>query len=389
MSLFSPMQGSEELVIETIEPPTRKVVSISEGAKIKVEGTEYELSIIGLEANWPLMSPGFENARSPVARVDVKSPNKSYNRTVVQRYPQLSQDIDEKGVRHRDGPYDPNLKLTYRSSSAGWAILAAGPGLTPMIGMFGLDGKVQPIALERGKPAAIRTSEGELQFTLEDLFEKGQMRYLPVIEPLELRRPGLAREASAIRVKLTGKGEKSGWSESRWIPFSAYPNEQDESHPMRVSMPGDPNTYELTYSRMPRSLECELVPRKLTTTFFPGRMSATAWRSDFMVADEDGAMRSAYVETNQTATVGQFTFFQSGAAKNGWSYTVLGVGTREAIAPQVLGCFLITLGSMYAFYVKPWLKRRRVEQAKALAANRQNSPALANENEHELAEVQS
>lgn len=391
MALFSPMQGSDELVIETLEPPTKKIVSITEGAKIKVEGTDYELSVIGLDANWPLMSPGFEKARSPVARIDVKSPSKSYNRTVVQRFPQLSQDIDEKGVRHREGPYDPNLKLTYRSSSSGWAILAAGPGLTPMIGMFGLDGKVRPIALDRGKPAAIPTSEGELQFTLEELFDKGQMRHLPVIEPIELRRPGLSREASAIRVKLKGKGDKAGWSESRWIPFSAYPDEEDESHPMRVSMPGDPSVYELIYSRMPRALECELAPQKLTTTFFPGRMSATAWRSDFLVADKGGNMRPEYVETNQTATVGQFTFFQSGAAKNGWSYTVLGVGTREAIAPQVIGCFLITLGSMYAFYVKPILKRRKAEQAKLLAANRRGSvmPDAPDANEIELVEVRS
>ena len=46
----------------------------------------------------------------------------SFKRTVVQRFPQLSQDIDENGVRHREGPYDPNLKLFYRTAERGRAI---------------------------------------------------------------------------------------------------------------------------------------------------------------------------------------------------------------------------------------------------------------------------
>src|SRR5262249_38899994 len=143
--LYRPLTGINELTIEVLNPPARKTVTISEGMNIEVEGTPYKLKVAELSPNWPLMTPGYEDARSPVARIDVTNGEKSYNRTVVQRFPHLSQDIDEKGVRKKDGPYDPNLKLTYRTVSDGWSILSAGPGLVPTLGVFGLDGKVFPV----------------------------------------------------------------------------------------------------------------------------------------------------------------------------------------------------------------------------------------------------
>jgi len=146
-ALFKPLVGQNELTIEVLNPPARKTVTLTEGMTIEVEGTPYKLKVAELASSWPLMTPGYESARSPVARIDVTNGEKSYNRTVVQRFPHLTQDIDEKGVRHRDGPYDPNLKLTYRTVSDGWSILAAGPGLVPQLGVFGLDGRVRPVAL--------------------------------------------------------------------------------------------------------------------------------------------------------------------------------------------------------------------------------------------------
>lgn len=387
---FKPLVGQNELTIEVLDPPAKKTITIAEGMTIDVEGTRYKLKVAELAPSWPLMTPGYENARSPVARIDVTNGEKSYNRTVVQRFPHLSQDIDERGVRHRDGPYDPNLKLTYRTVVDGWSILAAGAGLVPQLGVFGLDGKVRPVVLEIGRAATIHTSQGELTFTLENLFERGRVKSLPVIEPLDTRRPGLGREASAIRLKLTGKGAHAGWSDSRWIPFSNYPDLEEFAQPTRVSLPGDSQIYELIYSRLPRPLDATLVPQALTTTFFPGRMAATAWRSDFLVVEGEQPPRAAFVETNQTATVGRYTLFQSGAARDHWSYTVLGVGTREAIGTQLLGCVLVTLGALYAFYVKPVIKRRRAAAAVAEAnARRSAARAAVRETAEELVEVNS
>jgi len=41
------------------------------------------------------------------------------------------------------------------------------------------------------------------------------------------------------------------------------------------------------------------------------------------------------------------------------NYTVLGVGNRFGIFPMLLGCCLTVSGMIWAFYVKPMIKRKR------------------------------
>jgi hypothetical protein len=190
---------------------------------------------------------------------------------------------------------------------------------------------------------------------------------MPVVEPLDTRRPGLGRQVSAIRVKFTGRGELKGWNESQWCTFSAYPT--IEPQPLLVEAP-DGQNYELIYSRYPRELGATLAAQRLAVKFFPGRQGVESWRSDFTAQIAGGQPAPLAVYTNQTAVIGPLTLFQSGAANDHWSYTILGVGNRRGIWPMTLGCVLITLGSLYAFYVKPVIRRRRIERAPAEAASR-------------------
>lgn len=358
---LAPLVGPHELTIEVVDPPVKQTVAIQAGQTIRVEGTSYELTITEIAPDWPLMTPGYENARSPVARVDVACDGKRYNRTVVQRFPHLSQDIDETGVRHRDGPYDPNLRLTYRGAGQGWAALVAGPGLTPQLGFFGIDGSVRPLAIEPGQTREIRTSDGSVSFTLVALLPHAREEQMPVIEPLEVRRPGMGRDRSAIRVRLSGSGPAGAWSESRWLPFSTYPTE--DASPLTVVVPGEPAAYELFYSRVPHPLGAILAGRKLSVEFFPGRQVENSWRSDFVAQIPGRDAQPMFVQTNDTATVGPLTLFQASAARDHWSFTILGVGNRRGIWPMGIGCILIPLGCLYAFYVKPILKRRIVQRA--------------------------
>jgi hypothetical protein len=49
----------------------------------------------------------------------------------------------------------------------------------------------------------------------------------------------------------------------------------------------------------------------------------------------------------------------------GLNYTVLGVGNREGVYTQLLGCCIAVAGMIYAFYVKPMIKRRRQAEVRA------------------------
>ena len=223
----------------------------------------------------------------------------------------------------------------------------------------------------------MRFGSGPLDITVAQLIEKARRVLMPVIEPLERRQVNVAaRGASAIRLKFTGRGTLAGWSDTQWAMFSQYPD--DEARPIVVRPPGTERGWELVYSRVPHDLGAQLFPGALSVDFFPGRRSAETWRSDFQV-QPDGAARpvAGSVQTNDTFAVGAWTLFQSGAARDHWTYTVLGVGNRRGIWPMLLGCVMITLGCLYAFYVKPVLRRRRQERALAVANARRRETVAA------------
>ena len=55
--------------------------------------------------------------------------------------------------------------------------------------------------------------------------------------------------------------------------------------------------------------------------------------------------------------------FEGDVSSAGLNYTVLGVGNRNGVYIQLLGCAIAVAGMIYAFYVKPILKQRRRQAA--------------------------
>ena len=51
------------------------------------------------------------------------------------------------------------------------------------------------------------------------------------------------------------------------------------------------------------------------------------------------------------------------------NYTGLGIGNRNGVWIQLAGCCLMVAGMIFAFYVKPFMKRRRAAQSRAKIGN--------------------
>ena len=69
--------------------------------------------------------------------------------------------------------------------------------------------------------------------------------------------------------------------------------------------------------------------------------------------------------------------FQGDVASAGLNYTVLGVGNRNGVYLQLIGCVIAVMGMIYAFYVKPILKQRRREAVYARAKASANAEVSA------------
>lgn len=196
----------------------------------------------------------------------------------------------------------------------------------------------------------------------------GEPPAVPVLAVGEERRADVsARALSAIRLELTGRPLADGrgadrdsaaaWSQTHWILFSLYPDV--DARPIVVTPPDGSPPWEIVYSRQRHTLGATLAAGNLWVEFFPGRRGIKSYHSDIRVLPgAGGAAYPATVETNNTVSVGPWTLFQSGFAEDRWSFTILGVGNRVGMLPMNIGWILVTLGSLYAFYVKPVLLRR-------------------------------
>jgi hypothetical protein len=120
-------------------------------------------------------------------------------------------------------------------------------------------------------------------------------------------------------------------------------------------------------------LPAKLTLRKFDMVPYPGGDTGDMirdFRSTVVVHDPaSGDEFTAVAHMNNPIYFGSgaWLFFQAQFdPKSRW--TVLGVGNRPGVSLMILGCLLMVVGLMYAFYLKPVIIRRMKEKALAEAA---------------------
>ncbi|HUN80695.1 MAG TPA: hypothetical protein VMV81_04220, partial [Phycisphaerae bacterium] len=153
-ALTAQLSGKHVLEVFVKDKNLRRTYDVREKQTIDVEGTDYKLTIQELRPSWPLMSPGFQNAKTPIALVWVESPKQSFQRSVLQRYPKLNQDRDKAGkkINSTGALVDENIELRYTDASRDWFVIAASEKLAPTVIHTAPGGKRTMEKLEVGKP---------------------------------------------------------------------------------------------------------------------------------------------------------------------------------------------------------------------------------------------
>jgi hypothetical protein len=335
-----------------------------------------------------------------VAVVEIKTPEKTITRWVADD-PSKTRDFaggaDSMG-HSQTTPLDEGIDMRYQPGDAARppVTIIAGPDpqqLRLMVALAGSEPVIEPLEIGRETPIA-----SGISLTVELYAAHTQLESKPAIVPVAQRDPDMKEQLSMVRVAVPGAAQ----SGPRWVPYSHYVFDDtfDPASQMLRRFPMRPATIALDDGRMievllsrrrlPLPAPVVLEDFKITSHVggFTGESASIRdWTSIVRFVDESASGTPRDVSVNQPIERDGFWFFQSqwdpptgprfsgDASSAGLNYTVLGVGNRNGVNLQLAGCILAVLGMIFAFYVKPAIRRRQLQQSYAsLASSRLDQP---------------
>jgi hypothetical protein len=222
---------------------------------------------------------------------------------------------------------------------------------------------------EVGDPVAI-TPDVTITLDKAETFTKTETR--PTIVPSFQRDPGASNSFSMVQVVIPTDAKIV----TAWLPYHHYPFESSQEvvrrfqyQPTQLQLP-DGRLFEMMFSRTraPLSAPVALDSFEVDSHLggFTGRTASILnWRS--LVRFLDGSGENTAISVNDPRPHGDLWYFQSqwdppDSASPGLNYTVLGVGNRHGVFQMLFGCCLAVSGMIWAFYIKPMIKRKRQQE---------------------------
>ena len=314
--------------------------------------------------------------------VEVEIDGRTIKRWVANE-PMRSRDIaGGDGGDHQMMPPDPIVSMTYDPGIAGRVVLVAGPGeIGTRLVFYGADG--MPTIREVTEGDQLELDNG-ISVTLADFETNSQLESRPAIvpEPQRVRNVDLGRYQQWVQVEVRD-GDRV---HREWLAFHRYSHRH-----VSESMPGhgafrpteiklrDGRTIELMFSRERLAMKHPVILDDFHMIAHTGGYTGQTntirdWESHVRFLTEEGPSDIRVVRSNGPAAWKGLWFFQSfwdppehesDVPLDGLSYTGLGIGNRRGVYIQLFGCCLSVAGMLYAFYVKPVIRRRRKERVYA------------------------
>jgi hypothetical protein len=271
------------------------------------------------------------------------------------------------------GPPDERIRTLFSPGAGAPVVVVAGPGAGEgaLVWISGMPERRAAI----GEPIAFGGGAG---LTVDDFSVTSRVEVRPLIWPLHLRdkQSADALAFAMAQVELVSPG---GWVHRQWLPFHKYTFERDDIagaglgrwSPTPVVLPSG-ETVELLFTRERRPLPDPVILQDFHLTSYVGgysgqSLSVRDWASDLRFGREGGWGDIQTIATNEPTEHEGLRFFQAywdapAPGSPGMAFTGLGVGNRRGVEIQLIGSTLSVIGMIYAFYVKPIIKRRRRER---------------------------
>ncbi len=351
-----------------------------------IEGTEYAWRVQRMSDNLTI-----EGRNLSLAFVEIQKGEKTWVRWVFDT-PGLSRDVPDENTsggmtngHQQSNIIDEGIEMVYGPGKYPAPVtIAAGPepSTLRLIRTFGTEtGEAQITPLGVGAQGQIELMAG-MNLTVLDYIPRAQTVLKPQIVPRNQRDRNMRRMASMIQVQIPGTAS----GESVWLDYHEYPFDTEDEALLRYSYQPtmvtlkDGTNLEMIFSRrrVPLPAPVALDDFRIATHVggFSGQTSSIRnWTS--IVRFEEGQSGSEgwgehrEVSVNEPTEYKGFWFYQAqwdppfnsaGFSSAGLNYTVLGVGNRNGVVVQLAGCCIAVFGMIYAFYFKPYLKRKRQQE---------------------------
>ena len=300
-----------------------------------------------------------------LAQVEIQRGDETWVRWVFDNQA-MNRDVIE-GENHEGAVFvDDAITMTYSPGAAPITIIGGieEDEYTILIALTESDLIVTQLKI--GTPVTV-TDDVTLTLDRVEAFTVSETR--PSVIPQFQRDPSANNTFSMLQVIIPANDE----TVTVWLPYHHYPFESNyevvrrfQYTPTILQLPNG-TLLEMMFSRRraPLGYKIALDSFEIDSHLggFTGRTpSILNWRS--LVHFLDGTDTKIAVSVNDPKRHGEFWFFQSqwdppDSASPGLNYTVLGVGNRHGVFQMLFGSCLAVSGMIWAFFVKPMIKRKR------------------------------
>ena len=358
-----------------IEQPVSDAVAGEEAGFIEIGDSGYGYRVVSLQNDLQLGSGAVS-----VAILELSTPSGTYRRWVFDD-PRLTRDVVNGAPAGDSGDAgaalgDDSIQIEYRPGTGTALItIVAGPEEGRVRLLSGIGASTPDLVdMPVGIPVSL---PGGLRITVTKYEPRAIFISKPFIVPLEQRSRDAKEYFARLRVDIPG-------GRGIWLRYHMYPFEGPEwtlrrhvHEPSIVTLP-DGRRIELMFSRqrMPLPTEVSLDEFVLTSHIgdFEGETANIRNYTSmlrFRDRPDEGWSEPVPVSVNAPVEHQGYWYFQAqwdppdeprfegDVSSAGLNYTVLGVGNRNGVYIQLLGCAIAVAGMIYAFYVKPILKQRR------------------------------
>ena len=370
-----------------LEQPVDEIRPGEEEMFTRIGDTGYGYRVVSLQNDLSLGSGVVS-----VAILELSTPSGIHRRWVFDD-PALTRDVVD-GVPVGDPQHggavlgDDSIEIRYRPGSRSALLtVVAGPeeGRLRLVNAVGTS---TPEVLDLSVGMPIRLGS-DLELLVRQYEPRAAFETKPFIVPSSQR----ARDAKEFfsRLRLSGPDGDSNWLRYHMYPFDGpvWTLRRHVYDPTVVTL-ADGRRIEVMFGRRRMPLPAEVSLEEFVLTSHIGDFDGDTanirdYTSMLRFRDRPGTPWTEPTPVSVNAPVeheGYWYFqaqwdppdeprFQGDVASAGLNYTVLGVGNRNGVYIQLLGCVIAVVGMAYAFYVKPILKQRRrraiYEQVKGAA----------------------